>query len=412
MTKSQRNGSVELLRFLFTTIIIFFHINLDLWDQQKIVGEFFGAPVTFFKHGNIAVEFFFLVTGCLMAKSVYGKLCRSGRPGSCRPGSGHPGPFHAGSCQPGSCHPGLSGRGTLPALAEETLQFVWHKARPILPYYRTACALTPVVRLVTNRALTIEYFALRLPSLLFLQRTGLGKPFIGCTWYLSSMLLALVFAYPLCRRFYRFYTHLAGPVLGCLLLWAIIAKTGSLGDIQDWFYITYKTNVRAFAEISLGAAAFECSRFLQGRIRTCRGRLLLTAAAVLSLMLSIAYMCSEMSGFYALPVTGLLFAAVSILFSGEGALQHAGVFRHPVYAWLGAVSLPMYVSQTLLRMLVPHLFAKSGQWTQCFLIYLGTFLFAVILHEAIGLWGAKARGSGVTEGTVTEGTVLLVTPKE
>jgi len=34
MTKSQRNGSVELLRFLFTTIIIFFHINLYIADDS------------------------------------------------------------------------------------------------------------------------------------------------------------------------------------------------------------------------------------------------------------------------------------------------------------------------------------------------------------------------------------------
>ena len=33
----QKNGSVELLRFVFTSIVIFFHINLDLWDQKKVV---------------------------------------------------------------------------------------------------------------------------------------------------------------------------------------------------------------------------------------------------------------------------------------------------------------------------------------------------------------------------------------
>ena len=71
---SRKNGSVELLRFLFTSVIIFFHINLDLWDQQKVVAVIRGIPVTFFQHGNIAVEFFFLVTGWLMARSVYQKI--------------------------------------------------------------------------------------------------------------------------------------------------------------------------------------------------------------------------------------------------------------------------------------------------------------------------------------------------
>ena len=369
INKTQKNGSVELLRFLFTSIIIFFHINLDLWDQQKIVAVFHGKPVTFFMHGNIAVEFFFLVTGLLMARSVYRRKLQEGERRR-TDGTGV-----------------LTGRGLL----QETLQYTEHKARAILPFYLTACALTPLVRLATDRTLSIEYFLLRMPSLLFLQRIGLGKPFIGCTWYLSSMFLALLFAYPLCRRFYRSYTRLAGPLLGGILLWAIIAKTGSLGDIDDWFYITYKTNVRAFAEISLGAFSFECSRFLQGRVHAVWCRVLLSLAAAGALVLSVVYMCSAMSGIYALPVVGLFFLAVTIVFSGEGILSHAGCFQHPFFAMLGAISLPMYVSQTLFRRMIPYWFPKSAQWTQCALIYLSILLFALVLQGGM-TWIRHSKG--------------------
>lgn len=371
MYKTQKNSSLELLRFLFTSIIIFFHINLDLWDQQKVVAVFLGKPVTFFMHGNIAVEFFFLVTGLLMAKSVYRRTIEEGE----------------------KRRPAKRGISACHDLLQETLQFTGHKARTILPCYLTACALTPLMRLATDRALTLEYFLLRMPSLLFLQRTGLGKPFIGCTWYLSSMFLALLIAYPLCRRFYRAYTRFAGPLLGCFLLWAIISQTGSLGDIDDWFYITYKTNVRAFAEISLGAFSFECSRFLQGRVHAVWCRILLTVTAAGAIILSIAYMCSAMSGIYALPVVGLLFLAVTIIFSGEGALSHFGCFRHPVFAMLGAVSLPMYVSQTLFRRMIPYWFPKSTQGTQCAMIYLSIVLFALILHAAITWIGRRKKSS-------------------
>jgi peptidoglycan/LPS O-acetylase OafA/YrhL len=69
----QKNGSVELLRFVFTSIVIFFHINLDLWDQKKVVAVIRDVPVTFFSHGNIGVEFFFIVTGWLIAKTIYSR---------------------------------------------------------------------------------------------------------------------------------------------------------------------------------------------------------------------------------------------------------------------------------------------------------------------------------------------------
>lgn len=403
--RRQKNGSVELLRFLFTSVIIFFHINLDLWDQQKVIGLVGGAPVTFFMHGNIAVEFFFLVTGWLMAASVYRKIRGAG-------GSSEASPAGAGIRIRQKDTNRTRALESLRDTLGETAHFVGHKARAILPYYLTACALTPLMRLVTDRSLTPVYFLKRLPSLLFLERLGLGKAFIGCTWYLSSMMLALCLAYPLCRRFYRFYTCFAGPVLGCLLLWAMVAQTGSLGDIGDWFYITYKTNVRAFAEISIGAASFECSRLLSagfsGRSSAGAGRdasqesagssgrqsvresfpvtfcrALLSLAAVTGLALSVAYMCSAMDGAWALAVIGLLFAAVTIVFSGEGLLCHAGLFRHPFFLYLGSISLPMYVSQTLLRRMVPFYFPGISQWSQCLMIYTGIILFAVLLHMVV-----------------------------
>ena len=384
--KKQKNGSVEFLRFLFTSIIIFFHINLDLWDQKKVLAVIRDIPVTFFNHGNIGVEFFFLVTGWLMAKSIYSRYIQT-KTTSYAGGTGN---MRSAGKTGNTGNEGIAGGngiedyadGTVTGLFSETINFVTHKARAIFPYYLLACALTPLVRVMTDRMLTFSYFLNRLPSLFFLQRVGIGKPFIGCTWYLSSMLIALVAAYPLCRRFYKAYTLFIAPVLCAVLLGAIIVLTGSLGDIDDWFFFTYKTNIRAFAEISMGATAFEISRRMQGRVYPTAARILLSLTALTCLSLSIAYMCSAMEGRLGIGVFYLLFVLVVIAFSGEGILCHAGCFSHPLFSYLGRISLPMYVTQTLLRRSVPWYFAGSSQWTQCVLIYLGIFGLAVFLDSA------------------------------
>ena len=384
--KKQKNGSVEFLRFLFTSIIIFFHINLDLWDQKKVLAVIRDIPVTFFNHGNIGVEFFFLVTGWLMAKSIYSRYIQT-KTTSYAGGTGN---MRSAGKTGNTGNEGIAGGngsedyegGTVTGLFSETINFVTHKARAIFPYYLLACALTPLVRVMTDRMLTFSYFLNRLPSLFFLQRVGIGKPFIGCTWYLSSMLIALVAAYPLCRRFYKAYTLFIAPVLCAVLLGAIIVLTGSLGDIDDWFFFTYKTNIRAFAEISMGATAFEISRRMQGRVYPAAVRILLSLTALTCLSLSIAYMCSAMEGRLGIGVFYLLFVLVVIAFSGEGILCHTGCFSHPLFSYLGRISLPMYVTQTLLRRSVPWYFAGSSQWTQCVLIYLGIFGLAVFLDSA------------------------------
>lgn len=397
----QKNGSVELLRFIFTSIIIFFHINLDLWDQKKVVAVIGDAPVTFFSHGNIGVEFFFLVTGWLMAKSIYSRYIQP-KAGCHANAAGRPEQAEQArlaeqadqSNQAGGAVSAVSAVSTVSTgsagsadnagkgIFTETMNFVTHKAHAIFPYYLLACALTPLVRLMTDRTLTLTYFLNRLPSLFFLQRVGIGKPFIGCTWYLSSMLIALVAAYPLCRRFYKAYTFLIAPVLCAVLLGAIIVLTGTLGDIGDWFFFTYKTNIRAFAEISMGATAFEITRRMQGRAYPTAVRFLFTLTALTCLVLSLAYMCSAMEGKYGLAVFYLLFVLVVIAFSGEGILCRAGFFSHPLFTCLGRISLPMYVTQTLLRNSVPWYFAGRSQWTQCILIYLGIFGLAVFLDRA------------------------------
>ena len=123
----ERNGGIELLRFLFTGIIIFFHINLDLWDQKKIVAVIHSVTVTFFQHGNLGVEFFFLVSGYLMAETV---------------------------CRQNSARSGSSAS----SLPRDTFDFVLHKAKAVFPCYLTACALTPLVRLLTGKEVAAAYF--------------------------------------------------------------------------------------------------------------------------------------------------------------------------------------------------------------------------------------------------------------
>ena len=51
--KSKRNGKIELMRFVFAIVIACFHLNMGI-----------------FSSGMLAVEFFFIVTGYLLAKSL------------------------------------------------------------------------------------------------------------------------------------------------------------------------------------------------------------------------------------------------------------------------------------------------------------------------------------------------------
>ncbi len=60
----KKNGKIELLRFVFALTVVIFHLNVDWYNH--------GLQLMY--HGNMGVEFFFLVSGFLMARSIQQRI--------------------------------------------------------------------------------------------------------------------------------------------------------------------------------------------------------------------------------------------------------------------------------------------------------------------------------------------------
>ena len=59
--EKRKNGKIELIRFIFTMFIVFYHCQ-----RHYLKGVLYAGHFTFFARGYIGVEFFFLVTGFFM----------------------------------------------------------------------------------------------------------------------------------------------------------------------------------------------------------------------------------------------------------------------------------------------------------------------------------------------------------
>ena len=60
MESVKRNYTLDFLKFVFAVIVMLFHSNSLTSDQGQMT----------FLNGRIGVEFFFLVSGCLMCESA------------------------------------------------------------------------------------------------------------------------------------------------------------------------------------------------------------------------------------------------------------------------------------------------------------------------------------------------------
>lgn len=64
-----RSGKIEFNRFLFCILVLIFHLNLYYLGIENFSVD--NLEFTKAAHGAMGVEFFFLVSGFLMAKKAY-----------------------------------------------------------------------------------------------------------------------------------------------------------------------------------------------------------------------------------------------------------------------------------------------------------------------------------------------------
>lgn len=347
----KRNGKIELMRFIFCVCILFNHLNADIWNSKLQIAD----HITFFRHGNIGVEYFFLISGALMAKSVQSRIMRE-----------ETGQLSASA-----------------SIGDETLGFLWHKLKSILPCHIVFSV--PLLILVcsfnwsSNPLLFLDYFF----SLFLLHRTGLSNSLlIGGEWYISSMLLCMALLYPLAKRHYKTFTHFVAPFCALLLLGYMNLSVGTLSNVSLVSGITYHCNYRALAELMLGMASYEISLVISRKTFTRIQQLLVSVFEATGYILTLLFTCSSLSSAYEFHVLFFLCISVTLSFSGKGLLSESKLFQNKICRYLGAISLPAYLSQNLVRIIALYWFSDANNLIR-FLCSFAAILLLSVLYQFI-----------------------------
>lgn len=348
MTK--RNNKIELMRFVFCVCILLFHIvTVDqLWEDKLRIG-----PFVFFYRGYMGVEYFFLVSGALMAKSVRSRIQKE----------------TVGLAAPAA------------SIGDETLGFLWKKLQAILPYHLFFC-LIALVLLVIGYPQNFPYNVMdQFLSLFLLHRTGMcTSTIIGGEWYISSMLLVMALYYPFCKKYYSTFTHLVAPFAGLMILGYMQLSQGRLGGAEVLNGITYHSNLRALGEIAIGMACYEISLALSKKTFTTAQRALLSLLEALGYLATLLYICSDVHVRYEIVLFALLCVSVTLSFTQKGLLGESRLFQNQLCSFLGAISMPLYLCQNIGRRIGILWFSDLRPRYRLILVFCFTLLFGTATY--------------------------------
>ena len=341
---SKKNGTIELLRFIFCLCILLFHIEKYLFGEPPLDE---GIHLELFPHGSIGVEFFFLVSGWLMASSIVK----------------------------------MRQRETLDDLGNLTLGFMKKKYFSIFPYHIVALLGTFVVDCyIRNVTLTeiVRNFVEMIPNIFLVQMSGLSMYNPNhITWYLSSMLIAMFILFPLTYKYYNVMIKIIIPFVSIVVLGNFFYNDHAITGVAIWTAFGYKGTIRAFIDISLGMLAYEISKALSStNISGCKKTLLAVVefCCYLSTIIFALMTFTKEYEFFALLA---LFVGIAITFS---EVTHTHIFDNKFCYFLGSFSLPVYLCQLAAINIGVNYTADFSPEARVIIVVLLTTVFAALCN--------------------------------
>lgn len=325
-----RNGKVDLLKFIFSLVVIIYHFgNAVKYDNEL------------FNRGYIAVEFFFIVSGFLFAKSLSRIEYKED------------------------------------TVITDSLRFMGKKYKSFMPYHLFLVVLSFIFLIHRFHWSFTEFvtsFINAIPDILLVQM-GIAKKLdmLGHEWYISAMLIAMFIMTPFALKYGKKFTRFAAPVLSLLTL-GYLYRTfdGSIDLVYNKAGIFNAGLLRAFAELTLGCVCYEVCT--SGLLEKANKWLLMAAETAIYILLLI-YADNRLQGISPYVIVLLLACAVTISFSDRTSVK---AFNNKFVLFLGKLSFPVYLMQILVRQVVAKLDWSYGYASQLALFTVAELALSLI----------------------------------
>ena len=291
-----------------------------------------------FYNGSIAVEFFFIVSGYYFANS-----CIAGR--------------------------------------RSPQSIMWHKIKvfilPVWCSWGIAFVVKHVVKGNFGVAEILKDILKGIYEPLLIWNGGfVGKSFDGVVWYISALILTMaLIVIPLCTYKDK-YIYIIAPVIAVFGLGYLSHKYESVRNASKWDVITYKSQIRAIADVNLGIFVYGLKKAIDEIGLSQLGKSLLTVFEGGIYIFVILFMHYG-------HVSGMDFAVIILIASAVLSSMVQKTFLADladcvpsIASFLGRYSLYIYLNQAVCWWIVAKIFPDKTYSLKLIIYLIATFIIS------------------------------------
>ena len=354
--KKEKNGFIELCRFLFCGVIFLHHSG------------FVGNSSTHYRFpaGFLAVEFFFLLSGCFAMKHVMEEKKVT--------------------------------ENKIENKMAYSVGYTVAKLKRIFPYAAFGTILAYVWKwynCAAGTGLKDRFWGIwNLPiELCFLPMTGimpvdLGNYLNAPLWYLSVMLITLPIIIFMALKAKDLFQSFLVWILPFLINGYLLQKIGSVGTWGQFVGFTYSGVIRGFAELILGCLVYLAAEKIIIWCDQHAEKREFVLAPVLTVVelggyLFLLYLCTISTNGYVYEA-GILWLAAALAISVSGR-SLTGYVKGRFFDFLGKISVPIYCMHWPMYQIVKKYAGTLSYSSKVYITFGVCILVSIILVEVIEL---------------------------
>ena len=341
-----RNNIVEFGRFIYSLLVLGYHVQMSYSDEK----------IDPFENGALAVEFYFLLSGYFLARSLE-KLSKDEKT----------------------------------SFIKKYYLFMKNKITALLNVHLLSIIVVIIIIACFDTKNFKDIFLPGIPSIFLVHMIivwsgDFDKALIVPEWYLSAMLICMLFMVPI---FLLFSKILKGIFITIILVGIVIIITLISGFATSWALnnnIIY--DIRAWGEMCVGMFSYYLSIYVKSNNYGDKTMIFFKVLEIFSyclpVILGIVPINSNNQAYLMVVTMICVFCAVFITFAEKGnIIENQKV--NAVFGYLGSISLPIYLFHPVIIRLIDYINDETPRWVKYIIVFPATIILS-FLYRIIADW--------------------------